>query len=95
MLRIICKYYLKAYKSPQTRVGFNMIGHSSTSCVVVLRQCVNTRGQNATASPFYFCCYGVWYGKCEWGDNLPTQGYCSKCNHVNYIIKKYCKHGTP
>jgi len=36
-----------------------MIGHSSTSRVVLLRQCVNTCWQNATASPFYFCCCGV------------------------------------
>jgi len=28
MLRIICKYYPKAYKYPQTRISFIMIGHN-------------------------------------------------------------------
>jgi len=44
-----------------------MIGQNSTSCVLLVWQGVNTRWQSATAPPFYFCCYGVRYGKCEWG----------------------------
>jgi len=62
MLRIICKYYPKAYKSPQTKVSFIIIGHSSSSFVVFLQQCVNTRWQNVTVVPFCLCCYGLRYG---------------------------------
>jgi len=114
MLWIICKYYPKAYKSPQTKVSFIMIGHSLSSCVVLLplihtycivrcnnkyqpflqmselpvRRC-GTVGSNIadfenfspdTLKMADICCYGVRYGKCEWGVRAMCERPSAKCN---------------